>query len=78
MTERRWIAHTFGDPLAGDDPGAKAVVAALDDAMGSDTVDIGGSAESRRVDRGQPAFIAHQDATQLRANAALAKRRGDS
>jgi predicted dinucleotide-binding enzyme len=44
MTERQWIARTSGDPLAGNDPGAKAVVAALDDAVGFDTVDIGGSA----------------------------------
>jgi hypothetical protein len=37
-------------------------------------VDLGGLAESWRVDPGQAAFVTHQNAAELRANAANAKR----
>jgi 8-hydroxy-5-deazaflavin:NADPH oxidoreductase len=72
--------HPVGDPkrralaLAGDDPGAKELVARLYDEFGFDTVDLGGLAESWRVDPGQAAFVTHQNAAELRANVANAKR----
>ncbi len=72
--------HPAGDPkrralaLAGDDPGAKELVARLYDEFGFDTVDLGGLAESWRVDPGQAAFVTHQNASELRANVANAER----
>jgi predicted dinucleotide-binding enzyme len=72
--------HPAGDPkrralaLAGDDPGARQMVAKLYDEFGFDTVDLGGLAESWRVDPGQAAFVTHQNAAELRANVANAKR----
>jgi len=72
--------HPAGDPkrralaLAGDDPDARRLVAGLYDAFGFDAVDLGGLAESWRVDPGQPAFVVRQDAGELRANAAKASR----
>jgi predicted dinucleotide-binding enzyme len=35
-------------------------VAAICDAVGFDTLGLGGLGEAWRVDRGQPAFIAHR------------------
>jgi predicted dinucleotide-binding enzyme len=73
--------HPEGDPrrralaLAGDDPDAKQLVARLYNQFGFDAVDIGGLAESWRLDAGQPAFVVRQNAEQLRANAAKATRR---
>ena len=72
--------HPAGDPkrralaLAGDDPDARRLVAGLYDEFGFDAVDLGGLAESWRVDPGQPAFVVRQDAAELRANAARASR----
>ena len=72
--------HPKGDPkrralaLAGDDPDARRLVAGLYDEFGFDAVDLGGLAESWRVDPGQPAFVVRQDAAELRANAARASR----
>ena len=72
--------HPAGDPkrralaLAGDDPDARRLVARLYDEFGFDAVDLGGLAESWRVDPGQPAFVVRQDAAELRANAARASR----
>jgi 8-hydroxy-5-deazaflavin:NADPH oxidoreductase len=72
--------HPAGDPkrralaLAGDDQAAKDLVAKLYDEFGFDTVDLGGLAESWRVDPGQKAFVTHQNLEQLRANVANAKR----
>jgi 8-hydroxy-5-deazaflavin:NADPH oxidoreductase len=72
--------HPRGDPqrralaLAGDDPDAKRLVAHLYDQFGFDAVDIGGLAESWRLDAGQPAFVARQNAGQLKANVAKAAR----
>ena len=71
--------HPAGDPkrralaLAGDDPAARQMVAKLYDEFGFDTVDLGGLAESWRVDPGQAAFVTHQNAAELRANVASAK-----
>jgi 8-hydroxy-5-deazaflavin:NADPH oxidoreductase len=72
--------HPEGDPrrralaLAGDDPDAKQLVARLYNQFGFDAVDIGGLAESWRLDAGQPAFVVRQDAEQLKANVAKATR----
>jgi predicted dinucleotide-binding enzyme len=72
--------HPEGDPkrralaLAGDDPAAKQLVATLYNEFGFDAVDIGGLAESWRVDAGQPAFVTRQNVAELRANVARAKR----
>jgi 8-hydroxy-5-deazaflavin:NADPH oxidoreductase len=72
--------HPPGDPkrralaLAGNDPAARQLVARLYDEFGFDTVDLGGLAESWRVDPGQAAFVTHQNAAELRANVANAKR----
>jgi 8-hydroxy-5-deazaflavin:NADPH oxidoreductase len=72
--------HPAGDPkrraiaIAGDDPAAKDLVARLCDEFGFDTVDLGGLAESWRVDPGQKAFVTHQNQAELTANVANAKR----
>jgi 8-hydroxy-5-deazaflavin:NADPH oxidoreductase len=72
--------HPKGDPkrralaLAGDDPAARELVARLYDEFGFDPVDIGGLAESWRVDAGQPAFVMPQNVAELKANVANAKR----
>jgi len=73
--------HPAGDPkrralaLAGDDPAARQLVARLYDEFGFDTVDLGGLDESWRVDAGQPAFVTRQNAAELEANVAKARRR---
>jgi 8-hydroxy-5-deazaflavin:NADPH oxidoreductase len=66
--------HRRALAIAGDDPEAKRVVTAIYDAVGFDTLDLGGLEEAWRIDRGQPAFIAHQDLAQLKANVARADR----
>jgi 8-hydroxy-5-deazaflavin:NADPH oxidoreductase len=72
--------HPEGDPkrralaLAGDDPAARKLVAGLYNEFGFDVVDIGGLAESWRVDAGQPAFVTRQNIAELKANVANAKR----
>jgi 8-hydroxy-5-deazaflavin:NADPH oxidoreductase len=72
--------HPQGDPrrralaLAGDDPAAKQLVAGLYEEFGFDAVDIGGLGESWRLDPGQPAFVRRQNAAELTANVAQAKR----
>jgi predicted dinucleotide-binding enzyme len=72
--------HPKGDPrrralaLAGDDPEAKRLVAGLYDEFGFDAVDLGGLAESWRVDAGQPAFVTRQNVAELTENVANAKR----
>jgi hypothetical protein len=72
--------HPEGDPkrralaLAGEDPAAKQLVAGLYNEFGFDAVDIGGLAESWRVDAGQPAFVTRQNVAELKANVAKAKR----
>jgi 8-hydroxy-5-deazaflavin:NADPH oxidoreductase len=60
--------------FAGDDPAARKAVAAIYDAVGFDALDLGGLDEAWRVDRGQPAFIAHLDLAELRASVARADR----
>jgi 8-hydroxy-5-deazaflavin:NADPH oxidoreductase len=74
--------HPAGDPkrralaLAGDDPAARRMVAGLYDEFGFDTVDIGGLAESWRIEAGQPAFVVRQNVAELTANVARAARTG--
>jgi predicted dinucleotide-binding enzyme len=73
-----------GDPkrralaLAGDDVAAKKLVARLYDEFGFDPLDIGGLAESWRIEAGQPAFVVRQDLAQLKANVARATRGASS
>ncbi|HTV99426.1 MAG TPA: NAD(P)-binding domain-containing protein [Streptosporangiaceae bacterium] len=72
--------HQQGDPkrraiaIAGDDAAAKQLVAGLVEEFGFDAVDLGGVAESWRVDPGQKGFVTRQTAAELRANAAAAHR----
>jgi 8-hydroxy-5-deazaflavin:NADPH oxidoreductase len=72
--------HPEGDPkrraiaIAGDDAAAKHLVAGLIAEFGFDVVDLGGLAESWRVDPGQKGFVTRQTADELRANAAAALR----
>jgi 8-hydroxy-5-deazaflavin:NADPH oxidoreductase len=72
--------HPEGDPkrralaLAGDDPAAKELVTGLYHDFGFDALDLGGLAESWRVDPGQPGFVTRQNLAELKANVARAKR----
>jgi 8-hydroxy-5-deazaflavin:NADPH oxidoreductase len=72
--------HPKGDPkrraiaIAGDDAAAKQLVAGLAEEFGFDVVDLGGLAESWRVDPGQKGFVTRQTEAELRANAAAAHR----
>jgi 8-hydroxy-5-deazaflavin:NADPH oxidoreductase len=64
--------------IAGNDDGAKKTVTDLLDEFGFDTVDAGTLAEGWRVQRDTPAYIAgRQNAKELRANLAAAKRYRD-
>ncbi len=60
--------------VAGDDEDAKRIVVSLYDQFGFDTVDVGSLDDSWRVERDQPAYVVRQNATELRANVALAER----
>jgi len=64
-------------PIAGDDADAKATVAALVDAIGFDVVDAGPLAEGWRFQRDTAAYGARQNADELRASLAAAKRYRD-
>jgi predicted dinucleotide-binding enzyme len=59
---------------SGDSDEAVAVVTRLYDELGFDTVNVGPLSESWRVERDQPAYVVRQNAEQLRANLALARR----
>jgi predicted dinucleotide-binding enzyme len=63
--------------VAGDDETAKATVAALVDDFGFDVVDAGPLAEGWRYQRDEPAYVVRQNADELRANLASAKRYRD-
>jgi 8-hydroxy-5-deazaflavin:NADPH oxidoreductase len=60
--------------LAGDDPDARKLVADLYDRFGFDPIDIGGLDEAWRLDVDQPTFVVRQNAEEIRANLARAKR----
>jgi predicted dinucleotide-binding enzyme len=62
--------------IAGDDEDAKATVAAFIDAAGFDVVDLGPLAESWRIQKESPAYVAAFDAVTLREKLAEAKRPG--
>jgi predicted dinucleotide-binding enzyme len=59
---------------ASDDPDAAALVTALYDEFGFDTVDIGSLGESWRVERDQPAYVVPQTKPELEENLAAAAR----
>lgn len=63
--------------IAGDDAGAKATVTKLLDAFGFDTVDAGALAEGWRIQRDTPGYGPRQNADELRAALAAAKRYRD-
>ncbi len=54
-------------PMTGDDPEAKATVAAVVDRIGFDTVEAGPLGASHHIGRGTAAFDVRLDADQLRA-----------
>lgn len=59
---------------AGDEPGAKKLTADLYEGFGFDAVDVGGLSDAWRLDVDQPTFVVRQNADELRANLAKAKR----
>lgn len=61
-------------PVAGDDPAAKNRVAALYDAFGFDTLDVGSLAEGWRFERGMPAYCVRMTQTELKATLAEAQK----
>ena len=63
--------------IAGDDASAKATVTKLLDEFGFDTVDAGPLAEGWRTQRDTPAYVTRQNADELRANLAAARRYAD-
>ncbi len=63
-----------GLPIAGDDPEAKATVAALLDQFGFDAVDAGSLADSWRFQRDMPAYGAKATAEGMREKLAAAVR----
>ena len=63
--------------VAGDDESAKRTVAGLLDDLGFDVVDAGPLAEGWRYQRDEPAYVVRQNAAELRANLAAAKRYRD-
>lgn len=64
--------------MAGDDEGAKEVLARLYEEFGFDAVDAGSLSESWRLGRGSPAQVVFQDAESLRRNIAAARQRDRS
>ena len=52
-------------PIAGDDAGAKAAVAALFDELGYDTVDVGALSEGWRFERARPSYCVRLDRAEL-------------
>ena len=64
-------------PIAGDDPAAKARVAALHDQLGYDTVDAGPLGEGWRFERAKPAYCLPLGIMALRDALASASRAGE-
>ncbi len=73
-------SHAAGSPerralaISGNDSGANAVVARLQDEFGFDTVDAGPLDESWRIQRDQPAYVARQSTAELQENLKKATR----
>jgi hypothetical protein len=65
-------------PIAGDDAGAKHLVAALIDELGFDVVDAGPLAEGWRFQRDTPAYVVKTDAADLTDRLARVKRYRDT
>jgi hypothetical protein len=63
--------------IAGDDEGAKRVVAAVIDDFGYDVVDVGPLAEGWRFQRDMPAYLPRLDREQLVAALAAARRHAE-
>jgi predicted dinucleotide-binding enzyme len=63
--------------VAGNDAEARATVAALIEDFGFDIVDLGPLAEGWRIQRDTPGYVTRDDADQLRAHLAAAKRYRD-
>ena len=61
-------------PIAGDDPGAKRIVAGLQEQFGFDVVDAGTLADSWRFERAKPAYCTPMNAADLRLALAAAER----
>ncbi len=61
--------------MADDDAEAKKTVAALYDKLGFDAIGAGPLSESWQFGRGQAAFVARQNAAELRANLERAVRK---
>ncbi len=57
----RGAGDRFALPIAGDDPGAKAKIMALTNALGFDAVDAGGIDDSWRQQPGTPVYTANLD-----------------
>jgi len=70
-------SHRRALAIAGDDADAKQTVAALLDDFGFDAVDLGPLAEGWRIQRDTPGYGKRDDADQLRAHLAEAKRYRD-
>ena len=64
-------------PIAGDNPAAKARVAALHDQIGYDTVDAGPLSEGWRFERAKPSYCLPLDTKALRDALASASRDGE-
>jgi predicted dinucleotide-binding enzyme len=60
--------------IAGDDQTAKTVATEIYDTIGYDALDVDGIDDSWKFGFGQPAFIKHQNLTELKANVAKATR----
>jgi 8-hydroxy-5-deazaflavin:NADPH oxidoreductase len=65
-------AERIALPVAGDDPGAKGLVAGLIDELGFDVVDAGGLDESWRQQPGSPVFTSALDAAAVERGLAAA------
>lgn len=61
-------------PIAGDDPQAKAIAAALYDEFGFDAVDVGPLAEGWRFERGTPTYCVPMNRATLEAALAATQR----
>jgi 8-hydroxy-5-deazaflavin:NADPH oxidoreductase len=70
-------AHRRALVVAGDDAEARATVAALIDEFGFDVLDLGPLSEGWRIQRDTPGYVKRDDADDLRAHLAAARRYRD-